>query len=103
MGATPYGSKMGRHPRHGEGPEEFMLIGYVSDEHYSALADVLLEFINEAGASWETRSRASGSVHLNLPPGDYRVVLQRPGFGAKFSHVTVPVSEPRQFRLLSDA
>lgn len=80
-----------------------MLIGYVSDERYSALADVQLEFINESGASWETRSRASGSVHLDLPPDDYRVVLQRPGFGAKLSHVTVPVSEPFQFRLLSDA
>jgi N,N-dimethylformamidase len=79
-----------------------MLIGYVSDERYSALPDVLLEFIDARGGSRETRSRASGSVHLDLPPGDYRVVLQKPGFGAKISRVTVPPPAPHQFRLLSD-
>jgi hypothetical protein len=54
------------------------------------------------GGSWEARSRASGSVHLDLPPGDYRVVLQQAGYGAKLSGITVPASEPHQFRLLSD-
>ena len=33
-----------------------MLIGYVSDERYVALPDVLFEFTNGRG-SWETRSR----------------------------------------------
>ncbi len=79
-----------------------MLIGYVSDERYVALPDVLLEFQDGRGGSWETRSRASGAVHLDLPPGEYRVVLQKPGYGAKFSRVTVPTAEPHQFRLLSD-
>ena len=72
-----------------------MLIGYVSDERYVALADVLLEFIDDRGESWEARSRAGGSVHADLPPGEYRVVLQKPGFGAKFSRVTVPPSRRR--------
>ena len=53
-----------------------MLIGYVSDQQYVALADVCLEFIDIAGRSWETRSRASGSVYLDLPAGSYRVVIQ---------------------------
>jgi N,N-dimethylformamidase len=44
-----------------------MLIGYVSDERYVALADVTLEFINERGDSWEARTRATGSVHVDLP------------------------------------
>ena len=79
-----------------------MLIGYVSDERYVALADVLLEFIDEHGNSVEARSRATGSVHANLPPGNYRVVLQKAGFGAKFSQVTIPLSAPYQFRLLAD-
>ena len=79
-----------------------MLIGYVSDERYVALSDVALEFINAAGQSWAAFSRASGSVHLDLPPGEYRVVLQKAGFGAKFSRVTVPGAGPQQFRLLSD-
>ena len=39
-----------------------MLIGHVSDELYSALADGALEFVNDRGESWEARSRASGSV-----------------------------------------
>ena len=77
-----------------------MLIGYVSDERYVALPDVLLEFIDARGGSWEARSRASGSVHADLPPGEYRVVLQKPGFGAKFGRVTLPAAEPHQFRLL---
>ncbi|HVK16824.1 MAG TPA: carboxypeptidase-like regulatory domain-containing protein [Fimbriiglobus sp.] len=79
-----------------------MLVGYVSDERYSALADVAVEFTDTRGGSWEARSRASGSVHAELPPGEYVATLQAPGFGAKRSRITVPVAEPHQFRLLSD-
>src|SRR5829696_4297654 len=79
-----------------------MLIGHVSDERYVALADVALEFVNARGESWEARSRASGSVHVDLPPGEYKVVLQKTGYGSKFSRVTVPAARPHQFRLLSD-
>jgi N,N-dimethylformamidase len=79
-----------------------MLIGYVSDERYVALADVLLEFINARGDSFEARSRATGAVHLDAPPGQYTVTLQRPGFGAKRSQVHLPVSQLHHFRLLSD-
>ena len=59
-----------------------MLVAYVSDERYVALPDVLLEFEGDAG-SFEARSRATGSVHVDLPPGTYKVTLQKPGFGAK--------------------
>ena len=45
-----------------------MLVAYVSDERYVALPDVLLEFEGDAG-SFEARSRATGSVHVELPPG----------------------------------
>jgi hypothetical protein len=79
-----------------------MLIGYVSDERYVALPDAALEFISTDGHSWEARSRASGAVHVDLPAGEYKVVLQRVGYGSKISRVTVPVSAPHQFRLLSD-
>ena len=79
-----------------------MLIGYASDEYYSALPDVLLEFSDSQGRSWEACSRAGGSVHIDLPPGEYRVVLQKAGFGAKISRVTLPLPEPHQYRLLSD-
>jgi len=83
-----------------------MLIGYVSDERYVALADVLVEF--EAGArsvetrSVETRSRASGAVHADLAPGEYRVTLARPGYGSKRVTMTVSADRPYQFRLLAD-
>ena len=76
------------------------LIGYVSDERYVALADVLLEFETPSG-SVETRSRATGAVYADLPPGTYRVTLQKPGFGAKRARVTL-TDEPYAFRLLSD-
>ena len=78
-----------------------MLIGYVSDERFVALADVALEFLAADGRSWEARSRAGGSVHADLPPGEYTVKLQKPGFGAKLSRVTVP-GPPHHFRLLTD-
>lgn len=79
-----------------------MLIGYVSDERYAALADVLLEFTDGSGESWEARSRASGSVHLDLPPGEYSVAFQKPGYGSKLSRISIPSAQPIQFRLLSD-
>jgi N,N-dimethylformamidase len=79
-----------------------MLIGYVSDERYSALSDVVLEFVDDHGQSWEARSRATGAVHLDLPAGSYTVTLQRAGYGAKRSRASVPASSPHQFRLLAD-
>jgi hypothetical protein len=79
-----------------------MLIGYVSDERYVALPDVVLELISSGGDSFEARSRASGAIYADLPPDTYRVVLQKPGYGAKFSQLTVPVPTPHHFRLLSD-
>src|SRR5262245_12562657 len=79
-----------------------MLIGYVSDECYSALPDGLLEFTNDRGESWEARSRASGSVYAELPPGEYLVTLSRPGYGSKRVRLTHRPGRPYQFRLLAD-
>lgn len=79
-----------------------MQVGYVSDERYVALADVALEFVDANGNSWETRSRATGAVYLDAPPGSYTVTLQRSGFGAKRSRVMLPAKTPHHFRLLSD-
>jgi len=79
-----------------------MLVGYVSDERYVALPDVLIEFDGDPGV-FTTRSTASGAVRLDLPPGSYRVALQKPGFGAKLVRLNwAGDREPRQFRLLSD-
>ena len=78
-----------------------MLVGYVSNERYVALPDVLLEFVRE-GRSIEARSRASGAVHADLPPGGYEVTLYKERYGAKRVAVTVRPGEVYQFRLLSD-
>ena len=78
-----------------------MLVGYVSDERYIALDDVLLEFEGEDG-SVETRSRATGSIHADLKPGTYRVTLRKDGYGAKSCKVVVREGESHQFRLLSN-
>lgn len=80
-----------------------MMIAYVSDERYVALSDVLLEFENDAGDSFEARSRASGAVFADLPEGTYRVTLAKAGYGSKRSRLNVSnSSQPTQFRLLSD-
>jgi N,N-dimethylformamidase len=79
-----------------------MLIAYVSDERYVALPDVVLEF-EGTGGSFEARSRATGSVHIEVPPGTYKVTLQKPGYGAKSVLVEFAQAQPPyHFRLLSD-
>jgi hypothetical protein len=77
-----------------------MLVGYVSDERYVALADVLLEFADAFG-SVEARSRATGAVYADIGPGTYQVTLQKPGYGAKRVRATLS-GQPHQFRLLCD-
>lgn len=79
-----------------------MLVGYVSDERYVALPDVMLEFENGEGESIEARSRASGAVYANVAPGTWRVTLAKPGFGSKRVTMTVDPHAPYHFRLLSD-
>jgi len=78
-----------------------MLIGYVSDERYVALAGVQVELEGPAG-SVEVRSRASGAVHADVPPGEYLVTLAKHGYGAKRDRVMLSTAAPRQFRLLAD-
>ena len=79
-----------------------MLIGYVSDERYVAVPEVLFEFEDSSGAIVESRSSISGAVRAELTPGSWSVALGREGYGAKRVTVDVPMSEPYQFRLLRD-
>jgi hypothetical protein len=78
-----------------------MLIGYVSDENYVAIADAQLEFENGSSLV-AVNSRGSGAVHADLAPGRYDVVLSKPGFTAKRLEIDVQEGKPYQFRLLSD-
>lgn len=78
-----------------------MLIGYVSDERYVALPDVMLEFVRE-GTSVEARSRATGAVHANVGPGQYEVAIYKQGYGSKRVKLDVQPGHIHHFRLLSD-
>lgn len=78
-----------------------MLVGYVSDERYVALSDVLFEF--RSGHQVVTaRSTISGAVYADLEPGEYEAVLGRTGFGSKIVKFTASATTPHHFRLLSD-
>ncbi|GGM61883.1 N,N-dimethylformamidase beta subunit family domain-containing protein [Dactylosporangium sucinum] len=81
-----------------------VLIGFVSDEMYVAIADAQIEFVPAGGdTSLDVRSRASGAVWADLPPGNYTVTIAKPGFGRKTTAVEIGAgTEPVQFRLLSD-
>ncbi len=79
-----------------------MLVGYVSDERYVAIPEVLLEFEAD-GASIEARSRATGAVYTDVTPGrEYRVTLAGRDFGYKSVYMTPRENEPYHFRLLRD-
>jgi len=77
-----------------------MLVGYVSDENYAALADVLVEFTGAARVV--VRSAPSGAIEADLPPGACEVCLVKPGFGSKRVKAVLDPARPIHFRLLSD-
>jgi len=79
-----------------------LLIGYVSDERYVAVADVLAEFERDGRSRLVARSTPRGALYADLDPGDYRVTLVKPGFGSKSVMLRCPPSAPYQLRLLSD-
>lgn len=84
-----------------------MLIGHVSDERDLALAGVEVE-LTRAGddapgaPATAVRSTASGAIHADVPPGEYRIVLARDGFGPKHVVARVAPQAPLRLRLLSD-
>ena len=75
-----------------------MLVGYVSDERYVALADVLLEF-RSGDYVVPARSSISGAIYVDLEPGTYEVVLGKSGYGSKIVTAGITGDEPYQFRL----
>jgi hypothetical protein len=78
-----------------------MLVGYVSDERYIAMADVSVEFKRDDQVQ-AIRSTASGAVYADIEPGVWRVTLARDGYGSKIVQLEVKEDEPHQFRLLKD-
>ncbi|MFT5326501.1 MAG: N,N-dimethylformamidase [Planctomycetaceae bacterium] len=78
-----------------------MLVGYVSNERYVALSDILFEFRGTDGVV-TARSSISGAVYAEIETGDYEVVFGGDGFGSKIVQMRAREDEPYQFRLLSD-
>lgn len=78
-----------------------MLVGYVSNERYVALGDVLFEFRGRGGVV-TARSSISGAVYADVTPGEYEVVLGKDGYGSKIVRMQAREGEPHHFRLLSD-
>jgi hypothetical protein len=78
-----------------------MLLGYVSDERYVALSGVHVEIIGPRG-SLAAQSRASGSLHADVEPGRYEVILAKDGYGSKRVTIDCADGQPHQFRLLKD-
>jgi N,N-dimethylformamidase len=79
-----------------------MLVGYVSDERYVAIADVSVEFDRGAECVAVVHSTPRGAIYADLAPGRYDVTLARDGFGPKRVTVQVGADAPYQFRLLSN-
>lgn len=79
-----------------------MLVGYVSDERYLALSNVLFEFENESCVV-TAASSATGAVRVEIDPGFYRVTLSKEGYGSKIIDLALAEGQPFSFRLLSDS
>jgi len=79
-----------------------MLIGYVSDENYVALADVAIEFVQAGRSMALVRSTPRGAIDADIAPSEYEVVLVKAGFGSKRITMRADPGTPYQFRLLSD-
>jgi hypothetical protein len=82
-----------------------MLVGFVSDEMFVAIADAIIEFHNlGSGERFTTRSSASGALALELKNGNYQVYISHKDFGSKISEIEIDSkTTPHQFRLLSKA
>jgi hypothetical protein len=58
-------------------------IAYVSDEYYAALSDTAMELRGPDHQVTLTRSWPFGAIYAEVPPGQYEVCLNKPGYGSK--------------------
>ncbi len=77
-------------------------VAFVSDESYSALCDVAIEFVRDGKCVAIATSSPRGAVYADLPAGEYQVTLAKDGFGSKRVVARIDPEQPYQFRLLSD-
>jgi len=79
-----------------------MLVGYVSDERYMAIAGVDVELRRGNQFVAATRSTASGAIHADIEAGEHQVILAKAGYGAKRVTMSAADGAPYPFRLLRD-
>jgi hypothetical protein len=80
-----------------------MLIGFVADQRYLAIADVLVELRNTTLAEpLQVRSTARGEIYADVAPGQYEITLVKDGYGAKIVFAHIEAGAPILFRLLAD-
>jgi hypothetical protein len=80
-----------------------MLVGWVSDERYLALAGVYVEIERDGRLVAQALSSASGRIVADVPAGEYRIGLARAGYGSKWVSARLgPDERPLDLRLLSD-
>ncbi len=79
-----------------------MLVGYVSDERFVAIADVLIQFERAGESMAIVRSTPRGAVYADLEQGAYTATLVKDGFGSKSVEIRADPAIPYHFRLLSD-
>ena len=79
-----------------------MLVGYVSDEKYVALPDVMFEFGNANGSDRESVPCFRRCCMPNVEPGTYRVTLNKPVRCETRGDESPSLMHYYQFRLLSD-
>lgn len=79
------------------------LLGYLSDERYTAINDASIELRGDDHQVYLLRSAPSGAVYGDVPPGHYRATLGAAGFGSKRCELDLAAeAPPHQFRLLSE-
>src|ERR1700721_2607753 len=69
-------------PHHTRSPPHAALAGRITDPSQARIADARVAAFNTSTSSrYEAPSDASGEYVLaNLPPGDYRIEIEKPGF-----------------------
>ena len=79
------------------------LIGYVSDERFTALGDALVELAGDDDVHHQLRSGPSGAVYGDVEPGHFHAVVGAAGYGSKRCELEIgPATPAYQFRLLSE-
>ncbi len=77
-----------------------MLVGYVADEMYEAIHDVMIAFYRDGAHVTTVSSESTGAIRADVDPGRFEVVLAKDGYGKKRSTIEVGEDRTHDLRLL---